>query len=344
MSNFIIKNLNVSFPDSAIKEKDSHVGQLKVINNFNLDIKRGEFVVILGPSGCGKSTLLSTISGLKKPDSGTIEYNHQLFYERERQINLPAEKRNIGFVFQSYALWPHMSVYQNIAFPLKVRKYARSKIRAKVEDILDLVEMRKHINSYPDQLSGGERQRVALARSLVYNPSLLLLDEPLANIDANLKETLLREIKTIHSRLNLTTMYVTHDQTEAFEIADRIVIMKDGLIMQQGTPQQIYTQSENEFVANFVGINNIVKDEDLKKLTLKEHIQTSDIATIRPEDIVVTCDGKYQGVIRELVYLGDRIKCSLEFNSIPLITYLEQDSELKRGDVFNFDIRHYHFI
>lgn len=344
MSNFIIEHLDVSIPYCCNEKHKGEAKQLDIIRDFNLNIEVGEFVVILGPSGCGKSTLLSAISGLKEPTQGRVIYNNQSFFDKERQINLATEKRNIGFVFQSYALWPHLSVYQNLAFPLKVRRFSRSEIKDRVHKFLDIVHMGQHINSYPDELSGGERQRIALARSLIYNPSLLLLDEPLANIDANLKQVLLKEIKSIHSHFNLTTLYVTHDQSEAFEIADRIVIMKEGKIMQQGTPRHIYEQSSNEFVAKFIGNNNVLKGEALQSLSLSDELDDSSVATIRPEDIIVTSNGMYCGVIKDLVYLGARIRCNLETRGISLITYLEPDSGFVCGDTLDFNIKHYHLI
>ena len=190
-----------------------------VLHHFDLHINDGELAVILGPSGCGKSTLLTAVSGLMKPSDGRIAFGDTCFFSQKDRVNLPAERRNIGFVFQSYALWPHMDVAENIAFPLKARRYAKRQIQQSIAEMLDAVHMRGYEHRYPSELSGGEKQRIALTRSLVYHPSMLLLDEPLANLDAHLKTSLIREIKDIQRRLGITMIYVTHDQSEAFEIA-----------------------------------------------------------------------------------------------------------------------------
>lgn len=332
MNDLTIQNLSVSYDES-------------ILEDFNLTIHEGELVVILGPSGCGKSTLLSAISGLKKPDEGAIRFGDKCLYDDKDRINVPVEARNIGFVFQSYALWPHMSVHQNIAFPLKVRKYSCAKIKSLVSEVLEVVDMADYASRYPNELSGGEKQRIALARSLVYKPSLLLLDEPLANLDANLKGSLIREIKAIQQKLGITMIYVTHDQAEAFEIADRIVIMKSGVIMQQGSPREVYGRCKNLFVADFIGKNNIFKTCDRHRPCFLQHVKAcKNAVSIRPEDIEITKSGAYQGMIKEIRYKGDRTECIIEANNTRLMVYTKDDHNLKEGMDVAFDIKRYNII
>jgi iron(III) transport system ATP-binding protein len=217
-----------------------------------------EVVSLFGPSGCGKTTTLRCIAGLEKPNSGEIWIDGKLVTSPERRVFVPPEKRDVGLVFQSYALWPHMRVYDNVAYGLKVRHFPRSEIKVKVVRALEKVNMTRHIQKYPSQLSGGEQQRVALARSLVYEPKVLLLDEPLSNLDAKIREKTRFELKNLLSKVGISTVYVTHDQEEAFMLSNRIVIMNHGKIVQMGDPISIYRQPSSEFVATFVGRSNIV--------------------------------------------------------------------------------------
>lgn len=335
MNDLVIKDIRVSY------------GSKLVLSDFCLRINGGELVVILGPSGCGKSTLLSVISGLKKPDSGRILFGNSCLFSKHDLINIPAEERNIGFVFQSYALWPHMNVAQNIAFPLRVRKYSSDRIRHSVSEILDIVHMRGYEQKYPNQLSGGEKQRIALARSLVYHPSLLLLDEPLANLDANLKTSLIHEIKDIQQKLGITMLYVTHDQNEAFEIADRIVIINEGKIMQQGNPRDIYSHCENLFVADFIGKNNILSTCSQKKVCFSKDVKLchSDYAiTIRPENIEIIPSGIYQGTVKEILYKGDHTEYIIKSNGTDLLASTNNDAKLEKGWDIAFNIKKYEII
>lgn len=332
MNELKIENLSVSY------------GENIVLDNFTFEAEKGEMIVVLGPSGCGKSTLLTAISGLKKPLDGSIQYNEEMLYSKKEGVNVPTELRNVGFVFQSYALWPHMSVYQNIALPLKARKYKKSQIKEKVDAILEIVHMKEYKERYPEELSGGEQQRIALVRSLVYEPSLLLLDEPLANIDANLKTKLIREIKDIQRKLGISMIYVTHDQQEAFEIADRIVIMHDGKIMQKGTPKEIYNHSENIFVAEFIGKNNIF---DPKKENcpcfLKNNCKRQAI-TIRPEDIEIKEDGEHIGTIKKIHYKGNYTEYVINSYGHKLIIHVQEELNFNIGDMISFTIKKYHEV
>ena len=332
MNDLLIEKLGVSY------------GKTPVLRRFDLHVRGGELAVVLGPSGCGKSTLLTAISGLITPDDGRIAFGGSCFYSKKERIDIPAEQRNIGFVFQSYALWPHMSVYENIAFPLKARHIPADKIRKSVSEMLDIVHMRGCEKRSPGELSGGEKQRIALARSLVYRPSVLLLDEPLANLDAYLKTSLIGEIQSIQRRLGVTMIYVTHDQNEAFEIADRIVIMKDGQIMQQGTPQEVYNGSENLFVAGFIGKNNIFRPCGRRCPGFLSRFHTEKTVTIRPEDVEIKADGPYRGVVKAALYKGDHIEYTIESDGAELLSCSPDQGGLQKGDAVSFDIRRGHLI
>src|SRR6056297_1080643 len=231
---------------------EKRYGELKAIDSLSLDVQDGELVTLLGPSGCGKTTTLRCVSGFLQPEAGGI-------YIGERNItNIPPEKRGIGLVFQNYALWPHMNVYQNLSFGLQLKKIPKKDISRKVELLLDTVKLAGHEERYPRELSGGQQQRVALARALILEPDILLLDEPLSNLDALLREQMRFEIARIHRECGITTIYVTHDQTEAMVISDRIVLLNKGQIMQQGKPEEIYSNPANKFVAGFMGTTNFI--------------------------------------------------------------------------------------
>ncbi|BAA30456.1 ABC transporter ATP-binding protein [Pyrococcus horikoshii] len=221
----------------------------------SLSVKDGELLTLLGPSGCGKTTTLRIIAGLEKPDKGRV------YFDGRDITDLPPYERNIGLVFQDYALFPHMTVFKNVAFGLEVRRVPRMEIEKRVREVLDLVGLRGFENRLPEELSGGQQQRVALARALVIEPDVLLLDEPLSNLDAKVREKLRGEIKRIVKELGITTIYVTHDQEEAMVLSDRIAVMNFGRIEQVGEPYDLYYNPKNEFVANFLGISNIVELE-----------------------------------------------------------------------------------
>ncbi|HZD34628.1 MAG TPA: ABC transporter ATP-binding protein [Nitrososphaeraceae archaeon] len=222
-------------------------GKVKALDNFSLEVDPGEFMVLLGPSGCGKTTAVRCIAGLSYPNSGTIHIGDQL-------VNgLAPRDRDIAMVFQNYALYPHMSVYENIAFPLKMRKESKGNIHEKVEKISKLLEISQLIDRKPKELSGGQMQRVALGRALVREPKVFLMDEPLSNLDAKMRAYMRTEIKKLQRKVGITTIYITHDQIEAMSMADRIAIMDHGLIQQVGTPQEVYAKPANTFVAGFIG-------------------------------------------------------------------------------------------
>lgn len=241
MSSVILKNL--------VKSYD---GKKNIIDNINLEIKDKEFIVLVGSSGCGKSTILRLISGLEDITSGEILIDDKVVN------NVHPKDRDIAFVFQSYALYPHMSVYDNIAFGLKMRKYDKKTIDTKVREVAESLNLTELLNRKPKQLSGGQRQRVALGRAIVRNPKVFLMDEPLSNLDANLRVHMRSEIKRLHQKLKTTFIYVTHDQTEALTMGDRIVVLDKGKIQQADTPEVIYNQPKNKFVAGFIGQMNFI--------------------------------------------------------------------------------------
>lgn len=226
-------------------------GNVTVLQEFNQKFEDGEFITLLGPSGCGKTTMLRLIAGFEKPSSGEIYIGDKLV-SSEKEF-LPPEKRGIGMVFQSYAVWPHMNVFDNIAYPLKIQKINKNEIEERVKQVLKIVHLEQYKDRFPSELSGGQQQRVALGRALVAQPEILLLDEPLSNLDAKLREEMRYEIKEITKKLKITVIYVTHDQIEAMTMSDRIVLINKGEVQQVAPPQEIYSKPKNMFVANFVG-------------------------------------------------------------------------------------------
>jgi iron(III) transport system ATP-binding protein len=231
---------------------------VKAAQNVSFEVPEGKLFTLLGPSGCGKTTTLRSIAGLERPTAGEIEVGGRTVYSSSRGIFVAPNKRNFGMVFQSYAIWPHMNVFQNVAFPLEVRKLAKKEMRERVMRVLTAVQLDHLVDREATKLSGGQQQRLALARALVMEPQLLLLDEPLSNLDAKLRDRMRTELKRLQRELNLTTVYVTHDQSEALALSHEIAVMSDGFIMQVGTPRQIYETPVNQFVADFVGSTNFV--------------------------------------------------------------------------------------
>jgi len=299
-------------------------GNVTAVADVSLEIKEGEFITLLGPSGSGKTTTLMMIAGFLFPTSGDIRIGV------ESIISKPAHKRNIGIVFQNYSLFPHMTVFDNIAFPLRMRKRDPQDIRERVKGYLELVKLSGFEQRYPKQLSGGQQQRVALARALVFDPPILLMDEPLGALDKNLREAMQLEIKEIQERLQITTIYVTHDQSEALTMSDRIVVMNNGGIEQIGTAEELYENPTNRFVASFIGESNFLDgqvagiDEKVTRITLEGGIEFNipnrdDLGigetvctVVRPEKLGFLPGHKkpvgwntVEGVIEEVIYLGE---------------------------------------
>ena len=226
------------------------------VDDLSLEIESGEFVVLLGPSGCGKTTTLRSLAGLETPDEGTISLGGQTVLDVRAKVNQPPNKRRIGMVFQSYALWPHMTVRRNIGYPLRARRAGREQSREWIEETARLVDCAGLLDRYPAQLSGGQQQRVALARGIVARPDLVLFDEPLSNLDARLRDQVRAHLHELHGRLNFTAVFVTHDQSEALALGDRLAIMKAGRIEQLDTPQRVFDEPATEYVAGFIGMSN----------------------------------------------------------------------------------------
>lgn len=246
MTNLVAQNLTRTY------------GSFKAIDSLDFDIGEGRFVTLLGPSGCGKTTTLWLLAGLDTPTEGSIRFGNTSMVDVEAGVFVPPEKREFGLVFQSYAIWPHMTVRKNLEYPLKLRRVARSEINTRVDEIAALVELESQLDKYPFQLSGGQQQRVALARTLIYRPHLLLLDEPLSNLDAKLRLRARSWLKNLHRSLGLTTIYVTHDQGEALAMSDEIIVLENGKIVQRGAPEAVYLNPQSEFVASFIGNSNLV--------------------------------------------------------------------------------------
>ncbi len=233
-------------------------GTTQVLKDITFHVAEGEFVTLLGPSGCGKTTTLMSIAGLAEPTRGRITCGDQTLYDATARISRPPERRDCGVVFQSYAIWPHMSVADNVAYPLKIRRRPKPEIAAAVRETLSLVGLADLADRYPHELSGGQQQRVAMARAVVYSPGVLLLDEPLSNLDAKLRVQMRVWLKEIQGRLGLTTLFVTHDQDEALAMSDRIVVMNEGRIEQIGAPEEVYRDPATPFIASFLGSSNLV--------------------------------------------------------------------------------------
>src|SRR3954470_10683640 len=319
-------------------------GDQRALDHVGFTVADGELFTLLGPSGCGKSTTLMSLAGFQTPNEGRIAIGADTFYDAERRIDVPAEQRNLGIVFQSYAVWPHMTVFENLAFPLKVRKVKRGALAARVREVLELVDMAPYEKRYPHQLSGGQQQRVALARALVYSPSVLLLDEPFSNLDAKLRERARAWVKELQHQLGLTTIFVTHDQDEALSMSDRVAVMSLGEVQQIGTPEEIYRKPANRFVAEFVGNVNLLTGqvaawergqvalelESGRKLWIDtEHAPPASsrlTLAVRPEALSVepadtsTLNGSntFDALVHSVAFLGDHYQYELDADGLAL--------------------------
>jgi ABC-type Fe3+/spermidine/putrescine transport system ATPase subunit len=246
-------------PHIEVEGLKIHYGEVPAVRGVSFSVAPGEQLTLLGPSGCGKTTTLRAIAGLEKPTAGEIRIAGAPVYSSAQGVNIPAEKRGLSMVFQSYAIWPHMTVFENVAYGLRVRRESKEAIAEKVAQALDMVQMRAFAARGASQLSGGQQQRVALARAFVFQPKVLLFDEPLSNLDAKLRADMRIELRELQHRLGITSLYVTHDLEEALAMSDHIVVMQDGVIAQFGTPDDIYNRPRNGFVADFVGSANLIR-------------------------------------------------------------------------------------
>jgi len=301
-----------------IKGLSKVLGGRTIIDNLDLSVKEGELVSLLGPSGCGKTTTLRMIGGFLTPDRGSIVV-------AGRDVTaLGAERRPSAMVFQNYALWPHMTVFKNVAYPLKIRKLSKAEIKERVTAVLDLVNLRHHHDSRPAQISGGEQQRVALARALVQEPDLLLLDEPLSNLDAKLRVKVREDIREIQQRLGITTVIVTHDQDEALSMSDRVAVMNEGRIEQYSTPGELYSRPKTAFVATFIGTMNRIKG------TFRDGLigPGDDVVGVRPEDVLFATEqvpGSMPATVERIIPRGHFHEVLLQRSDALLRAYLTGD-------------------
>lgn len=314
-----------------------------VIKEFTQTFDDGKFITLLGPSGCGKTTMLRMIAGFERPTSGVIKIGDKVV--SGEKVFIPPEKRDIGMVFQSYAVWPHMTVYENIAYPLTIKRMNKIEIKEAVQKVLGIVHLSQYADRIPSMLSGGQQQRVALARALVASPKILLLDEPLSNLDAKLRESMRFEIKEIQQKLGVTVVYVTHDQTEAMAMSDSIILLNKGVVQQIGNPEEIYNSPVNQFVADFLGKVNFIKGKagsgivdisgtDQKMIYKYDRIGNVEIA-VRPENISLSkTEGDLKGKIINLFYLGDILDITVEVGKIKVRAVLSPDyyGKLHLGD------------
>ncbi|MTT31009.1 sn-glycerol-3-phosphate ABC transporter ATP-binding protein UgpC [Terrilactibacillus sp. BCM23-1] len=356
MADILLKNIGKRYKNSDTLS----------VSNFNLDIKHKEFIVFVGPSGCGKSTTLRMIAGLEEITDG------ELFIDNKLMNDVAPKNRDIAMVFQNYALYPHMTVYDNMAFGLKIKKTPKAEIDARVKEAAKILGLEDYLKRKPKALSGGQRQRVALGRAMVRNPKVFLMDEPLSNLDAKLRLQMRAEISKLHRRLDTTTIYVTHDQTEAMTMASRIVIMKDGVIQQIGTPKEVYNHPVNVFVAGFIGspamnfipvtcsdtelrIGNIsfpLPKDKLEVLRSKGYINKEFILGIRPEDInrnehliEDTIAGQFDASIDVSELMGSESLLYTSINGTNIVAKVI-DTDIKNGDQIKlaFDLDKIHFF
>lgn len=341
-----------------VENIDKRFNGKEVLKNISFIVYENDFFFILGPSGCGKTTLLRIIAGFTQQDRGRIILN------KKDITNLPPNKRNIGFVFQNYALWPHMNVRDNIAYGLKIKKYTDEFIKRKVDQILEITKLKGIENLYPNQISGGQQQRVALARAIIIDPLILLLDEPLSNLDAKLRDELRRELKRIHKETGKTMIYVTHDQKEAMTLATNIAVMGGKEIIQIGSPYEIYTNPKNLFVASFIGEINIIKGKiverikDVAKIETDEGYFFSELHKIPDSESIFLCfrpesitkeekTNVIKGRIKEYEFMGEILKLNIitEKGNIFKISISPYDFEkYRKGEHIVFSIEKEKFI
>ena len=334
-------------------------GDVRAVDGVSYEIKQGEFYTLLGPSGCGKTTTLQCIAGLETPDEGEIIMDNEPVFSSDQNVTVPAHRRDIGMVFQSYAIWPHMTVFDNVAFPLLYGRHRVSKslVSKRVTKALSLVHLDELANRPSPFLSGGQQQRVALARAIVQEPKVLLLDEPLSNLDAKLREEMRFEIRDLVSRLNITTLYVTHDQIEALSMSDRIAVMQSGHIIQEGTPRDIYLAPNDRFVADFLGKSNflrgrVVEPADFSRLAVVETnvgrmrcilsrqatMGDTVLLAVRPSGIHVgrapsnEDSNNILGSIQTVNFVGDFLECQVKAGEELLRVMLDPYHEFKVGE------------
>ena len=341
-------------------------GSVHAVRGIDVDVKAGQFYTLLGPSGCGKTTTLRSVAGLEIPEEGEIFIGDDLVFSSSKGIAVPPYKRDIGMVFQSYAIWPHLNVFENVAFPLREmkRRFSQEEIRKKVTGALALVQLDGLADRPAPFLSGGQQQRLALARALVKEPRVLLLDEPLSNLDAKLREETRLELRELVKRLKITTLYVTHDQLEALTMSDVVTVMDQGRIAQSGTPVEIYQAPQERFVANFIGLTNFIEGRVDTAATGENRLGEVNTASgkircvlpagilagetviiiVRPEDINVIaepCSDKenvLRGQVDAVIFMGDALECQLSIGNQRLRTKLHPSSRVRQGETVSLQL------
>ena len=332
---------------------------IAALDNVTLTIPANQIFTLLGPSGCGKTTLLRCIVGLEAPDAGEIRIGDEVVFSAEKNISVPTEKRGLGMVFQTYAIWPHMNVFDNVAYPLQIRGVVKDEVRARVAKALAFVHLDGMEQRPATKLSGGQQQRVALARALVAEPKVILFDEPLSNLDAKLREETRKELKTFLGKLKITAVYVTHDRIEALALSDTIAIMRDGKIIELGAPKQIYFDSEHRFVADFIGRANLIQarvrgeegDHTLVDCGLgtiacerRELAVGSEVTLcLRPEFIRLVrgeAGGKnvVNGRVESLVFIGEAYEAEIRVGNELLLAKIEPDARIEEGASVSFTL------
>ena len=341
---------------TKMKDLSRKFGKVEALKQINLDIQDGEFIAILGPSGCGKTTLLRLLAGFDAPTDGTITIGDQEV--SNKRSSLPPEKRNIGMVFQSFALWPHLSVKEHIRFPLQHHQFVPRELNTKerIDEVLNMIELSAYADRMPNELSGGQKQRVALGRAIAPKPELLLMDEPLSNLDAELRMEMRKEIKEIHRLTQATIVYVTHNQSEALAMADRIVVMNHGQIEQVGTPVEVYSQPITEFVARFVGKANLVhgswQDDNTfipeaapntvwPDLGVSEQLKQKNLYPIRPEQLKLSSSVErgITGLITSVQYQGKEIHYTVQVNNETWTVHTDIFQTCRLGERVFVDIK-----
>ena len=344
-----------------------YFGDDKAVDGISFGIPKGAFLTLLGPSGCGKTTTLMSIAGLHTIDGGRIRVGDAIFTSPREGLFLPPEKRDIGMVFQSYAIWPHMTVAQNVAYPLEIRDWVRSDIDDRVAEVLKLVGLTDWANSLATNLSGGQQQRASLARAIVSNPSLLLFDEPLSNLDLKLREHMRVELKRIQNEVGITSIYVTHDQSEALVMSDEIIVMSKGKIEQRGGPVEIYSRPVNEYVSNFIGVANLMKakvvevsESGLGRVEVSQDGQAVQlpcrlgpgidagqdaVLSVRPENVHAvpeSGEGTLTGECTHAIFLGSYVDCRVQWGDFEwkVITHPRNHPRTGEKVHLRFDAEH----
>jgi iron(III) transport system ATP-binding protein len=331
--------------------------RVHVLKGISLDIPEGSLYTFLGPSGCGKTTTLRCVAGLERPETGKISIDSKRVFSAGERIYVPTNRRPIGMVFQSYAIWPHMTVFENVAYPLTDQRRPKNEIKKRVEDVLKIVGLHGLEDRPAPKLSGGQQQRVAFARALVNEPKVMLLDEPLSNLDAKLREQMRFEIKALQRRVNITTIYVTHDQVEALAISDQIAVMHAGKLIEVGTPHQLYSRPKRKFTATFLGLTNLIEgrvvelggDSKPGRIETKKGIFSfipspglakgqPAVISIRPEHIQVHKqrpegkDNVLEGTVREAVFMGDAYHCQIAVGEVLLRVHTHPFLSINAGE------------